>query len=74
MDAMLSRGLAKGRWAVLGMVTVVYTFSQKITFLRKSQGLMKKHSYFMQAVHFTVDCPQLSWKKPGNFSLTIWDL
>ncbi len=42
--------------------------SSDITFLRKSQGLVKKHSYFMQAVHFTVDCPQLSWKKPENFS------
>ncbi len=55
--------------------------SSDVTFLQKSQWLMKKHSYFMQTVHFTVDwlfwnlyCsyisprPQLSWKKPGNLS------
>ncbi len=47
MDAMLSGGLAKGRWAVVGMVT---EGSSDVTFLRKSQGLVKKHSNFMQAV------------------------
>ncbi len=51
-----------------------------ITFLRKLQGLVKNHSYFMQAVCTLLwtDCfetysyiaprPLLSWKKPGNFS------
>ncbi len=54
--------------------------SSDVTFLRKSQGLVKKHSYFMQAVGILLwtDCfetyiciaprPQLSWTKPGNFS------
>ncbi len=55
--------------------------SSDVTFLRKSQGLVKNHSYFMQAVCtlLWIDCfdlygsyisprPQLSWKKPGNFS------
>ncbi len=32
-----------GRWAMLGS-------SSDVTFLRKSQGFMKKYSYFMQAV------------------------
>ncbi len=40
-----------GQWGVLGMVTesgdrVVLTSH----FLRKSQGLVKRHGYFMQAV------------------------
>ncbi len=52
MDEMLSGGLAKGRWAVIGMVTEGGNSSSDITFLQKSQGLVKKkkHSYFMQAV------------------------
>ncbi len=54
--------------------------SSDVTFLQKSQWLMKKHSYFMQTVHVTVDwlfwnlyCsyisprPQLSWKKARKF-------
>ncbi len=47
MDAMLSGGLAKGRWAVLGMCDWKTCGD---TFLQKSQGLVKKHSNFMQAV------------------------
>ncbi len=51
MDAMLSGGLAKGRWAVLGMVTEGGDLSSSdITLLRKSQMLVKNLSYFMQAV------------------------
>ncbi len=37
MDVMLSGGLAKGRWAVIGMVTEDGNSSSDITFLRKSQ-------------------------------------
>ncbi len=47
---MLSGGLAKGRWVVLGMVIEGGDSSSDITSLRKSQGLVKNHSYFMQAV------------------------
>ncbi len=50
MDTMLSGGLAKGRWAVLRMGTEGGDSSSDITFLQKSQGLVKKHSYFMQVV------------------------
>ncbi len=50
MDEMLSGGLAKGRWAVLRMVTEggdrVVLMSH---FYRSKKGLMK-NSYFMQAV------------------------
>ncbi len=47
-----------GRWAVLGMVTEGGDSSSDVTFLRKSQGLVKKHSYFMQAVCILlwIDC------------------
>ncbi len=47
MDAMLSGGLAKGVWD-----------GSDITFLRKSQRLVKRHSYFMQAVCnlLLIDC------------------
>ncbi len=54
--------------------------SSDVTFLRTSQGLVKRHSYFMQAVSFTVDWlfwnlygsyiaprPLLSWKKIRKF-------
>ncbi len=59
MDAMLSGGLAKGRWAVLRMVTEGGDLSSSdVTFLQKSQGLVKKHSNFMQAVCILlwIDC------------------
>ncbi len=46
MDVMLSGVLAKGRWVVLGMVTEGSDSSSDIF----TEGLMKKHSYFMQAV------------------------
>ncbi len=50
MDVMLSGGVAKGRWAVLRMVTEGGDSCSDVTFLRKSQGLIKRHSYFMHAV------------------------
>ncbi len=50
MDAMLSGGLAKVWWAMFGMVTEGHRSISDVTFLWKSQGLLKKHSYFMQAV------------------------
>ncbi len=59
MDAMLSGGLAKGQWAVLGMVTEGSDLSSSdVMFLRKSQGLVKTHSYLMQAVWalLWIDC------------------
>ncbi len=48
MDTMLTGALAKGRWAVLGMVNeglLVRLSSSDITFLRKLQGLVKRPSY-----------------------------
>ncbi len=39
-----------GRWALLGMVTEGGDSSSDVTFLWKSQGLVKRHSYFMQTV------------------------
>ncbi len=60
MDAMLSGGLAKGWWAVLRVVTERGdgVSSSDVTFLQKSQGLVKRHSYFMQAVRILLwtDC------------------
>ncbi len=83
MDAMLFGGLGKrmvggardGDWRR-------WLSSSDITFLRKSQRLVKRHSYFMQAVWALLwtDCfgtymvvtyplrPLLSWKEPGNVS------
>ncbi len=55
--------------------------SSDVIFLQKSQGLVKNHSYFIQAVWallwidrfetyivVTAPRPLLSWKKPGNVS------
>ncbi len=55
--------------------------SYDVTFLRKSQALVKRHRYFNYCVHFTVDWlfwnvygsyisprPRLSWRNPGHFS------
>ncbi len=87
MDAMLSGGLAKGRWAFcLRVVTEGGEGGSKlssldVTFLRKSQGLVKKLIY-AGCVSFTVDwlfwnlygrlvtypLDLLSWKKSGIFS------
>ncbi len=83
---MLSGGLAKGRWAVLRVETEggegwSKLSSLDVTFLRKSQGLVKKLIY-AGCVSFTVDwlfwnlygrlvtypLDLLSWKKSGIFS------
>ncbi len=84
MDVMLSGGF--GRRTVGGAWDgdwKRWLSSSDVTFLQKSQGLVKRHSYFMQAVctSLWIDCfethygsyiaprPQLSCKKPDNFSL-----
>ncbi len=46
MDAMLSGGLAKAWWVVLGMVT---EGGDGVVQTSRSQGLVKRHSYFIQA-------------------------
>ncbi len=86
MDATLSGGLAKGGWAVLGTVTEGGDSSLDVTFLQKSQGLVKKHHYFMQAVWALLwtDCFEtymvVSYIAPYHEEsqeisvLTIWDL
>ncbi len=70
-----------GKRTVLGMVTEGSDRSSDVTFLRKSQGLVKRHSYFNAGyVHFTVNwlfwnlyvvtypLDLLSRKKLGHFS------
>ncbi len=84
MDVMLSGGLAKGRWVVLGMVTegsdwVVW----RHIFTEVTRAREKAQLLYAGCVHFTVDWlfwniydsyktprPQLSWK----IVLTIWEL
>ncbi len=52
MDAMLSGGLAKGRWAVLGMVTGVVLTPH---FSGSHKGCEKAQLLYAGCVHFTVD-------------------
>ncbi len=50
MEAMLSGGLAKGRWVVLGMVNEGDDWVVRTSHFTEVKGLVKMHSYLMQAV------------------------
>ncbi len=52
MDAMLSGGLAKGQWLVLGLVTEVVWTSQ---FTEVTSAREKAQLLYAGCVHFTVD-------------------
>ncbi len=67
MDAMLSGGLAKGRWAVLGMVTEGGDWVDRTShFYGSHKDLWKKHSnFYAGCVSFSVDW--LFWNLYGSY-------